>query len=369
MIKKHDLSDVWLKASILGSNWAAFEIILGSFLHNLHIPFKGNILTAIGLILMISVSNKWRDNGLFWRSGLICALMKTISPSAVIFGPMIAIFMEALLLDISVRIFGRNSAGFFVGSALAMSWILAQKIINYLIIYGLNILDIYANLMKYAEDQLNIEFRIFWLPVLLLLVIYVLFGLVAAIVGMKIARELNNGKITGIQRNPIFSIDPGKKQGSFNYSIAWLVLSFAGIVLTLLLINKSPVFIWMPFSALLITIWVLRYKRAMRQLLHPRFWIFFVLITALSTALISSLGEVGKTLGDGLVIGLQMNFRAAVVIVGFAVLGTELYNPEIRHYLSRSAFRQLPTALRLAFESLPFVVANLPDMPRNDLMN
>ncbi|MCK7542545.1 MAG: hypothetical protein MZV63_72600 [Marinilabiliales bacterium] len=97
----------------MGANWAASEIILGSFLHNLNIPFKGNILTAIGLILMISVAYKWKDRGLFWRSGLICALMKTMSPSAVLLGPMVAIIMEALLLDISVRLLGRNLAGFF----------------------------------------------------------------------------------------------------------------------------------------------------------------------------------------------------------------------------------------------------------------
>ena len=129
-MKKTLLSDVWLKASILGANWAASEIILGSFLHNLHIPFKGNILTTIGLILMISVAYIWKDKGLFWRTGLICALMKTMSPSAVIFGPMVAIFMEALVLEISVRLLGRNFAGFFLGSALAMSWILFQKIIK-----------------------------------------------------------------------------------------------------------------------------------------------------------------------------------------------------------------------------------------------
>src|SRR5690606_24414092 len=40
------LSNTWLRASVLGANWAASEIILGSFLHNLHIPFKGSLLTA-----------------------------------------------------------------------------------------------------------------------------------------------------------------------------------------------------------------------------------------------------------------------------------------------------------------------------------
>ncbi|MCB0476255.1 MAG: hypothetical protein KDC69_11310, partial [Flavobacteriaceae bacterium] len=116
------LSDVWIKASIIGTTWAASEIVLGSFLHNLKIPFSGNILAGIGIILLISVSYVWKDKGLFWRAGLICALMKTLSPSAVIFGPMIAIFSQSLLLEASTRLFGRSVLGFVTGAMLAMSW-------------------------------------------------------------------------------------------------------------------------------------------------------------------------------------------------------------------------------------------------------
>ncbi|MBN1790492.1 MAG: hypothetical protein JW830_08355 [Bacteroidales bacterium] len=362
MNDRHVLSDVWLKASILGAIWAASEIILGSFLHNLNIPFKGNILTAIGLILMISVAYKWKDRGLFWRSGLICAVMKTMSPSAVLLGPMVAIVMEALLLDISVRLLGRNLAGFFLGSALAMSWILTQKIINYIIYYGNNIVEIYANVLNYAEQQLNLQFDIFWLPVLILLAVYILFGLFAAAAGVKMARSIaGNQDIRGqvCPRQPVAL--QNNRDVHFPYSTSWLILSFAGLVMTFILINKSPIYIWIPVSVLLITLWVSRYKRAMRQLSRPRFWIFFVVITVLSAVLISSLNGSQSRWTDGLIIGLQMNFRAAVVIVGFSALGTELYNPGIRNFLAKSTFKQLPAALELAFESLPFVVANLPD--------
>ena len=53
--------------------------------------------------------------------------MKTMSPSAVIFGPMIAIFTEAFLLEFSVRLLGRTIAGYLIGAMLAMSWNLFQK--------------------------------------------------------------------------------------------------------------------------------------------------------------------------------------------------------------------------------------------------
>ena len=125
---KYDLSEKWIKASIVGTIWAASEIVLGSFLHNLKVPFSGNVLTGIGIVILISLGSTWRENGLFWRAGLICAIMKTISPSAVIFGPMIAILSESLLLELSVRLFGRTLLGFALGAVLAMTWNLFQRI-------------------------------------------------------------------------------------------------------------------------------------------------------------------------------------------------------------------------------------------------
>ena len=186
----YKLSEKWIKASIIGTIWAASEIVLGSFLHNLKVPFSGNILTAIGLIILISISYTWTEKGLFWRAGLICALMKTMSPSAVIFGPMIAIFCEALLLEFSVRLLGRTIAGYLIGAMLAMSWNLFQKIANYIIFYGSNIIEVYTNLLKLAQKQLNIQTDIVWLPIIILLIIFVLFGLFAGVIGIIVGRKI-----------------------------------------------------------------------------------------------------------------------------------------------------------------------------------
>ena len=360
---KTQLNDTWLKASILGSSWAASEIVLGSFLHNLRIPFNGNILTAIGLILMISAAYKWKDKGLFWRSGLICALMKTMSPSAVIFGPMIAIFMEALLFEISVRIIGRNMSGFMLGSALAMSWILVQKIINFILFYGFNIVEIYTQLMKYAERQFDFKFSLVWMPILFLLIIYIFSGLIAAFIGIRTGQKLISTQPTEFSNSKGKSYDYFKvKTDSFSYSIIWLISDFAVLVGMLFLINISIIYVWMSATVIVIFIWAYRYKRGLGQLAKVKFWIFFVLITMVTAFTITFIQEGEGSLLNGLVIGLKMNFRAAVVIVGFSVIGTELYSPKIRDFFSKTSFRQLPVALELAFESLPKIIGDMPDL-------
>ena len=363
MNNENKLSETWIKASILGTIWAASEIVLGSFLHNLKVPFSGNILTAIALIILISIGYIWKEKGLYWRAGLVCAVMKTMSPSAVIFGPMVAIMIEALILEISVRLLGRTFAGYILGAVFAMSWNLFQEIANFIIFYGYNIVDLYAKLLKLSQKQLNLKFDILWLPIIILLIVNILFGLLSVIIGIKIGQKLiaqpamnkfenvsdrNNGK-----QNKIIQ--------EFNYSLLWLFADIILVVSSLVLLNFSNWVIWSITIIGIVSVWAIKYKRAFRQLLKPRFWVFFILITMITALVFAKIQSNANGLEAGLLIGLQMNFRAAIIIVGFSVIGTELYNPKIRAFFLRTSFKQLPLALELSFDSLPSMIATIPD--------
>lgn len=359
--KSIQLDETWLKASILGATWAASEIILGSFLHNLKMPFKGNILTAIGVILLVSASYKWPEKGLFWRSGLICALMKTMSPSAVILGPMIAIFFESLLLEISVRILGRNFAGFFLGSAMAMSWNFLQKIINMIIFYGFNIVVLYSQTMEYARKQLKIQRDLVWTPILLLLFLYILFGAFTAFItirtGKKIATDAGPIPIDHNNEKSTFSV---KAQSTFPHSIRWLIADFVLLIFVLFLINTAHFLVYSISTVVTIVLWSFRYKRGIRRLLKPSFWIFFFIITMLSAFILNSVNGKKAEWMTGVIIGLQMNFRAAILMMGFSALGIELFNPKIRNFFARTSFQKLPSALETSFGLLPRIIEDLP---------
>ncbi len=360
---KHQLSEVWVKASIAGTIWAAAEIVLGSFLHNLRVPFTGNILTAIGMIILISISYTWRDRGLFWRAGLICALMKTLSPSAVIFGPMIAIFTEGLLLEVSTRVMGKTIPGYLVGAMAAMSWNLFQKIGNYIIFYGQNIIDVYTNLLNMAQKQFRMETDIVWLPIIILLVINALFGLLAGLIGIRTGRKIVKHPVPvqeGFRKSPALKTMPEPRH-TFPWSVAWLAGDVGLLILSFMLLAYMPWWVWAPVITAIVAIWSVRYKRAFRQLSKPKFWIFFVFITLLTAFVFTKAGPGEYTLAQGLMTGIQMNFRAVVIITGFSVLGTELYNPVIRDFFMRTSFKNLPLAMELSTESLPSFIANIPD--------
>ncbi len=357
------ISEKWIKASIIGTIWAAAEIVLGSFLHNLRVPFSGNLLTAIALVILISVSYKWRERGLFWRAGVICALMKTMSPSAIIFGPMIAIIMESLFLEASVRLLGRTYLGFIVGSMLAMSWNLFQKVFNMIIFYGGKLVDIYASITDYASRQLDLQFDAFWAPLLLLLSLYALFGVVTAVMGIITGRRLVTMPPAEVSSGPaVINSSPGREDRSFDYSLAWLAADILLIAGLLVVVSITKWVWWVVAVVPVITVLALRYKRAMRQLSKPGFWVTFVIITMLSALAFSALQPGEDDVAGAILIGIQMNFRAVIIIVGFSALGTELYNPRIRSLFSRSHFRQLPLALELAAASLPAMIADMPDL-------
>jgi nucleoside-triphosphatase THEP1 len=360
----HKLSGSWQKAAVLGSLWASSEIVLGSFLHNLRVPFSSIFLTSIGIILLVSVSYQWKERGLIWRAGLICAIMKAVSPSAVIFGPMIAIFLEAVLLEFSVRIFGKNMIGFFIGSILAMSWSFFQKIANFIIVYGFNIVDLYTSLINFAQKQLQFHFTTVWMPVLALWVIYLVFGILSAIVGIYIGKSAvkTDPPMMSIDKKRTGGIKSGKSMPLFNYSMGWLALTITGMVSVLLLMNFATIIWWGPAGIVLLTAWVIRYNNILKPLKKPKFWVFFIVITMLSSFLFATLQSSHITILDGLMIGLQMNFRAAVMVVGFAVTGKELSNPVIRSFFIRTSFKQLPLSLEVAFNTLPFIISNLPSV-------
>lgn len=358
------LSELWIKASITGTIWAASEIVLGSFLHNLKVPFSGNILTAIGIIILISISYIWTERGLFWRAGVICALMKTLSPSAVIFGPMIAIIAESFLIEISVRLSGRTMAGYLIGAILAMSWNLFQKIANLVIFYGANIIEVYNSLIAMAQRQLEWHGNITWIPVIILLVIFALFGLLAGVTGIIVGRRMKKQPSpVAVERRPGPATKPQQSsRPAFDYSVPWLIADIILLIGCFVILNFTHWIVWSVVSVAAIIIWSLRYRRALRRLSKPGFWIFFVILTLVTAFALSQAQKGVISWQEGILTGIQMNFRAAVIIVGFTVLGTELYNPEIRSFFQGTSFRNLPLALELSAESLPHFISAVPDV-------
>ncbi|MBU0763878.1 MAG: hypothetical protein KJ607_03480 [Bacteroidetes bacterium] len=357
-----ELSKIWLKAAVLGCLWASSEIILGSFFHNLRIPFRSNILASIGVVLMVSVGMLWRQRGLFWRSGLICAAMKTMSPSAVILNPMIAIIMQSLMMEGSTVVFRRTPPGFILGGMLALLWNLVQFIISNIITYGYNIIEVYRRLYSFSAAQTGMEAGGHWGPVLALIAVYAAFGLAAAFLGLYIGNRTKEGKagVKSISTGKVMQIIASAKT-PLRYSTGLLFMNIACIIGVSAMISFLGWLYALPAVAALTAFWLIRYRSSINRLKKPGFWIFFVVVTLLCGLLIGNIGDKFSHFSTtGLITGIEMNLRAVVIILGFAVTGTELKNPAVKKFFFGKRMTQFPLALEVALETLPLAIAGLP---------
>jgi len=131
---------------------------------------------------------------------------------------------------------------------------------------------------------------------------------------------------------------------------------------TLFLVGRIHFAVWAVMVVVIAIVWAFRYKRALRQIARPRLWIFFVVITMITAFVLTRMQTEPVSTFAAIQTGIEMNLRAIILIMGFTVLGTELYNPVIRTYFGNTYFRQLPLALELSLDSLPAMIANTPDV-------
>lgn len=361
------LNSIWLKASVLGSIWASVEIILGSFLHNLKIPLSGTILSFISVYLLISFLQVWNEKGLILRAGIICALMKSISPSAVILGPMIGIISEAILLEFFILILGRNLFGYMIGGAFAVLSALLHKLISLLILYGFDFIKIISVLYKFLIKQINIPDLD---PVLLINIItsiYIITGMIAGFSGYISGRNFMNKStphspddldIRLQSNNQLFSNTTKQK-----YSAYYLLANLIAIIISLVLINSDRIILSVIFSLIYIGICIYHYKSSLNRFRNFSVWLQFGAITLIAAFLWNSIS--GNLFSiSGLIVGLKMIARAIIIIIGFAAISIELKNPLIKSILYERGFANLYQSLSLAFSALPGIISHLTESKR-----
>jgi hypothetical protein len=348
------INSLWLKAAVAGGLWASVEIIVGSFLHNIRVPFAGGVLASFGVMLMVAFYRMWPERGLIWRAGVICALMKSISPSAVILGPMLGILSEAILLDLFIRLLGRSLPAVMVAGGIGVMAAFGQKIFNILVIYGFSLVRVYLNLFDFAARQIGYAQSNPWILILVLAGIYFTLGLVSAVAGYMIGQrslhmQPQESKLTLTGKRNLFSQDERQR-----FSTLLLFINFLAIPGGIILMNQVGFQIAVPVILAYIIFCLVYYPVLLRRLKKPVLWLQFVIIIVLSTLFWE--GAQGKDSAfdtKGLLAGLEMSFRALLVISGFTGISSELRSPLVRAFLYRRGLRQVYGSVSLAFQALP----------------
>ncbi len=357
--------DLWLKAAVVGGLWASMEIIIGSFLHNTRLPFAGTTLAFAGTILLIGFYQIWPHKGLIIRAGFITAIMKSVSPSVIIFGPMTGIMLEAVLLELVILIFGNNLPSLMFAGALSLSSALFHKVISLLIFYGFDLIKVYVNVVNFALKQFGlIEAKVMDI-LLALLLFYFAFGFLAAIIGWQIGKK--SIKLRSQQTDDDWKAEPASKRDFFEIkkdqktNIYLLAIHIISIPLGLYLFNFHGVTIGLYYVIPYILIFGYKYAFSLRRLKKPIFWsqlVFIVLLSALFWKTDEST-KFGLNY-EGFLVGVEMMIRALFIVVAFSALSVELRNERVKNFLYNVGFGRFYQAMGLAFGALPIMISMLP---------
>ncbi|MEI7829409.1 MAG: nucleoside-triphosphatase [Prolixibacteraceae bacterium] len=362
LIRHSPLNPIWLKATVVGSLWASVEIVAGSFLHNLQVPLSGTILTAFAIFLLSAFSRIWKENGIIWRAGIICALMKSISPSAVIIGPMVGIISEALLFELVLIVLGRNLVGTSVAGAFTAVSAIVHKFFTLLILYGFDLIRILDSLYQYAVNQLNASGIKAIDMIGVLAAFYMLIGIFSAIAGFLVGRNFltSNTSFDSTQgilmRNEKNTL---RTAGQQRYAVVFISFHLFILFLILWLLNLNFYLPSITISTLYILACLLRYPASIHRLKKPAVLVQFFIIFA-AAVLISDVLKMNNPAGEsGWIIGLKMIARAILLIIGFAAISVELKNPLVKTVLYKRGLSNLYQSLTLAFGVLPDLISSL----------
>ncbi|MEN8203572.1 MAG: hypothetical protein ABFS28_13330 [Bacteroidota bacterium] len=354
---KTELNSIWLKAAVAGGLWASFEIIVGSLLHNLHLPFSGTMLATFSVILMISFLQIWNENGLIWRAGLICGLMKSLSPSAVILGPMTGIMMEAMFMDLFIYLVGRNVMGYIVAGIAALLSAILHKLASLFILYGSDLVTIYVNLFEFLKKQLGLQKADPGDLIAGIIAIYIVTGALAALAGILIGRQANQEGKKREAPNRLsdpFASSWKQTDPDQSFRIILFFLHLIMIPILLILINRFGLhaFALIP-SGIYLFLLLFYYKRILGRLKKPFFWSQLLLMTVIAGLFWHPPTESNIKFGNGFMVGLEMSLRAVLIVSSFSALSVEIRNPRITNHLIRLGFGKAYAALSLSFNSLP----------------
>lgn len=352
--------ELWLMASVAGSFWGTAEILLGSFLHNIKFPFAGSILTLIGVFIMVSIARIWPRTGIFWRAGLVCAFMKSISPSAVIIGPMTAILTEAIALEVGFYIFRKSKFGLLIGGGFAALSTFLHLIVSKLIYFGSDLYLLYSNIINYYSKYLPFVSHELT-PLLIIGLIYFILGLIVSAIAIQYQKMIR------IESDKSININNITKANKLFYRVetsktSWiyLLIHIISVIGNLYILNIYSIYwAWIPILFYLIFVGV-KYQKALKRLAKPLIYIQLIVITFLS-AMFMAQGAIDNGIEftySGFITGLSMNIRSILLIMSFAAISVELRNPVISTFIKTYGPVSLYASIETAFGIMPLFASD-----------
>jgi hypothetical protein len=359
----------WGVVAAFGALWGALEFTLGSFLHVIKIPFGGTMLAVTSAALLVAQRQLLPRRGLSLATGIVAAICKSVSPGGLILGPMVAITVEALLVELALLPAPRSRACAALAGALVVFWATFQKVISQYIYLGGTVIELYVALLERGAELVGLTSEGGWQALGALVGVLCLVGSAVALwgrgVGRQVAREVDGAAgatpaaLAPPEREPERERErqtrkPQRravKLAALAVAIGCVALQFQGRI---------------DLAVLSVAIWLLTLavvdRRALNRLRMPKFWAIMIVFALGSGLLLGprDLDVLGVRLSaEGLEAGVLMVLRGVFLfgLTSWAARAVEM--SPFRHAAQRVGLGNLAVAVGSAFGALPALIDRL----------
>jgi len=171
--------------AVLSALWAASENLLGGQLHAMNVPLSGAVLAAIAVFLMVTLRSLVPKVGSILMMGIVVALLRVLGIGGIVLSPMIAIFMEAVLVELAMTVGGTTLLASSIGGLLADMYSIVHPFIFQPLLFGTSMLIIYQKTISAASKIFGIDPANVILIFLALAISQGILGIIGGVAGWK----------------------------------------------------------------------------------------------------------------------------------------------------------------------------------------
>lgn len=179
--------------AVFGALWGAVEISLGTLLKSLNVPLSGAFLAAVGLIIALIARLFVPHRGSTLFVGAVAMLLKLFSLGGVVIGPMVGIIAEAVIAEAVLSAFGQpGRVSFLLAGALGVLWTLVQPFFTGLVLFGRDLLSIWAGVINSGSRLLGLPKSAALFIIVTLVLLHLLIGTVGGLFAWQAGRRLSS---------------------------------------------------------------------------------------------------------------------------------------------------------------------------------
>jgi hypothetical protein len=184
--------------AIFGAIWGAVEITLGSYLHVIFPPLAdtfapGFILASTGVVIALIGRLFVPRTGSVLMIGAVTAILKMLSIGGVKVGPIAAILIESLLMELGLFLARTPRRwGFVLAGALAVSWNFFHKFIFMWLLFGKGVYEVYLSMIQQGAGLLRIDLSYGLIIIGVLLLLRIVVGGLAGWIAWDLGRAVRD---------------------------------------------------------------------------------------------------------------------------------------------------------------------------------